>query len=105
MSFGWQLRALLNKNLIMIKRNKCVTCCELFYPIILMILVVLVRRAFKITEDIINFSDTQFITNNATAYVNLEDKIQLNPISNLTEIAKINNIPVDFQGIPLRYPL
>ncbi len=105
MSFGWQLRALLNKNLIMMKRNVCVTICELLYPLILMILVVLVRRAFKINEEIVNFSDATFLANNATAYVNLEDKIQLNPVTTRTEIRKVNNVTVDFQGFPLRYPL
>ncbi len=105
MSFGWQVRALLNKNLIMMKRNKCVTCCELLFPLILMILLVLLRRAFKINEQILNFSDTDFLSNNATAYVNLEDKIQTNLVSNLTEIQKINNVPVNYQGFPLRYPL
>lgn len=105
MSFGWQLRALINKNLIMMKRNKCVTVCELLYPLILMILVVLIRRAFKINEEIVAFSDSTFITNNATAYVNLENNIQINPFTNQTEIKRINNIPVNYQGFPLRTPL
>lgn len=105
MSFGWQLRALLNKNLIMMKRNKCVTVCELLFPLILMILIVLVRRAFKINEEIVNFSDKDFLANNATAYVNLEDMVQINPVTNQTEIRKINNVPVNYQGFPFRYPL
>jgi len=105
MSFGWQLRALLKKNIIMMKRNVCVTICELLYPLILMILLSLVRRAFKINEEIVNFSDVNFLANNSTAYVNLEDKIQINPVTNKTEIRTINNAKVNFQGFPLRYPL
>lgn len=105
MSLNWQLRALLNKNLIMMKRNKCVTVCELIFPLILMVLVILVRRAFKIKEEIINFTDDQFITNNSTAYVNLENRIQYNPLTNTTDIQKINNVSIAFNGFPLRYPL
>jgi len=105
MTFSWQLKALLNKNLIMMKRNKCVTCCELIFPLILMILIILVRRAFRIKDEIINFSDVDFITNNSTAYLNLENKIQINPLINSAEIQKINNVAVNYQGFPLRYPL
>lgn len=105
MSFGWQLRALINKNLIMMKRNICVTICELLYPLILMILIVLVRRAFKINEEIVSFSDSAFLANNSTAYINLEDKIQINPLTNKTEITKINNVPINYQGFTLRFPL
>jgi len=105
MSLNWQLRALLNKNLIMMKRNPCVTVCELVFPLILMILVILVRRAFNIKEETINFGDDQFITNNSTAYVNLENRIQYNPITNRTDIIKNNNVSINFNGFPLRYPL
>lgn len=103
MSFTWQLRALLNKNLIMMKRNICVTICELLFPLILMILLVLVRRAFKINEETILFSDN-FINRNTTAYINLEDKVvTLN--NNNTQIKTTNNITENFKGFPIRFPL
>jgi len=70
-----------------------------------MILIILVRRAFKIKEETINISDSEFIINNTTAYVNLEDKVVFNPITNTTDFLKINNVPIDFNGFPLRNPL
>jgi len=45
-----QLKALLKKNLILMKRSCCATTCEIIFPMILMILLVLIRRAVKIEE-------------------------------------------------------
>jgi hypothetical protein len=50
MSNTWQLGALMKKNWILMKRSCCTTCCEILFPIILMILMVLVRRAIKVEE-------------------------------------------------------
>jgi hypothetical protein len=70
-----------------------------------MIFIALIRRAFTIKESNINFTDEEFIKNNGTAYINLDDKVQLNKITNFTEIQKIGNSTLEYEGIPLRYPL
>ena len=44
----WKLRALMQKNLNIMKRNVCGTIAEVFFPIILMILVLVIRKAFKV---------------------------------------------------------
>ena len=41
----WKLRALMQKNLNIMKRNVCGTIAEVFFPIILMILVLVIRKA------------------------------------------------------------
>ena len=105
MSFSWQLKALMKKNFIMMRRNPCVACCEIFFPIILMIFIVLIRRAFTIKEYNLEYTDEEFIKNNGTAYVSLEDKVSLNTITKFTEISKVNDKKIDYEGIPLRYPL
>jgi hypothetical protein len=105
MSFCWQLKSLMKKNFIMMKRNPCVACCEIFFPLILMIFIALIRRAFTIKETNLNFTDEEFIKNNATAYINLDDKVQINKNTNSSEIQRVGNISLDYEGIPLRYPL
>ena len=45
-----QLKALVRKNLILMKRSCCSTVCEILFPMILMVLLILVRRAVKIDE-------------------------------------------------------
>lgn len=49
-----QLRALLRKNFILMKRNKCSTCCEIFFTIILMLFIVMIRKAVKPEEVILD---------------------------------------------------
>lgn len=104
MSFSWQLKALLNKQLIMMKRNICVTVLEIIFPLIMMLFIVAIRRAFKVTEETISYTDTQFINYNATAYTNLENKVEILS-SGIGRIQTVNNASVNYQGIPLRYPL
>ena len=95
----------MKKNFIMMKRNPCVACCEIFFPMILMIFIALIRRAFSINEENLIYTDEQFIEKNATAYVNLDDKVALNPITKVNAIKKNGNVTIDYEGIPLRYPL
>ena len=45
-----KLRGLIKKNLLILKRNKITTLCEIFFPIILMLLMYLVRDSFLILE-------------------------------------------------------
>ena len=95
----------MKKNFIMMKRNPCVACCEIFFPLILMIFIALIRMAFSITEENLNYTDEEFIKNNGTAYINLDDKVSYNTITQFTEIKKENNVQINYEGVPLRYPL
>ena len=45
-----KLRGLIKKNLLILKRNKVTTLCEIFFPIILMLLMYAVRDSFLILE-------------------------------------------------------
>jgi ATP-binding cassette subfamily A (ABC1) protein 3 len=67
MSNTWQLGALMKKNWILMKRSCCTTCCEILFPIILMILMVLVRRAIKVETYIEPTDMDSFLQSNSTA--------------------------------------
>ncbi len=73
MSGSWQLGALMKKNLILMKRSCCATTCEIVFPIILMILLVMVRRAIKIEEFGEPLIDSTFLNSNSTALINPGD--------------------------------
>ena len=45
-----KLKALIKKNLLVLKRNKLTTSCEIFFPILLMIIMLAIRKAFTIDE-------------------------------------------------------
>ena len=45
-----KLRALIKKNLLVLKRNKLSTICEILFPILLMIIMLAIRKAFTIDE-------------------------------------------------------
>ena len=47
-SYCWKLRALLKKNLILMKRNLFATLFEIFFPVILMVVIICLREAFPI---------------------------------------------------------
>ena len=47
-SFSWKLRSLLKKNLILMKRNIFSTLFEIFFPIILMVVIICLRKAFPV---------------------------------------------------------
>ena len=52
-SFGGtssKLKALIKKNLLVLKRNKVTTLCEILFPILLMALMLVIRKAFTIDE-------------------------------------------------------
>ena len=46
----WKLKALIKKNILEMKRNIFSTFCEIFFPIILMSLVLLLKSAFKVEK-------------------------------------------------------
>ena len=45
-----KLKALIKKNILVLKRNKGTTFCEIFFPIIIMIILLIIRKAFEIDE-------------------------------------------------------
>jgi hypothetical protein len=73
MSKTWQLGALMRKNLILMKRSCFATCCEFLFPIILMILLVVIRRAVKVETWIQPVDDVEFMNTNSTAIVDLTE--------------------------------
>ena len=73
MSQLWQLKALMKKNYILMKRSCCASICEIFFPIILMILISLVRRAITIKDYSFDGNELDFIKKNSTALVNFQD--------------------------------
>ena len=56
-SYCWKLRALLKKNLILMKRNIFSTIFEIFFPIILMVVIIGLRKAFPV--DIFTFDEEE----------------------------------------------
>jgi hypothetical protein len=81
MSKLWQLSALMRKNLILMKRSCCATICEILFPIILMLLLVMVRKAFKVVDyPLSSVSDADYITTNSTALITTEE-IAANPLT------------------------
>ena len=84
-----KLRALIKKNLLVLRRNKLTTICEIFFPIVLMILLYLVRNSFLIDE--YNYETEEqttenFIKKRSVAYIDYE-----NPEINITSYI-VNNI-------------
>ena len=60
-SYAWKLRALLKKNLILMKRNFISTLFEIFFPSIIIIVILILRKAFSV--DTHNFSEEGDIEN------------------------------------------
>ena len=77
MSKNWQLGALMKKNLILMKRSCCATSCEIFFPIILMMLMVTIRRAVKTEIYIQPTDEVDFMNTNSTAII---DNLELSKI-------------------------
>ena len=68
MSNIYHLKALLQKNLILMKRNIFLTICEIFSPMILMLLAYVLRRAFKIEYYLGENEDLEeYLLSNSTA--------------------------------------
>ena len=67
MSNIYHLKALLQKNLILMKRNIFVTILEIFSPMILTYLLYLLRKSFKVTYSVWNENLTnEFLVFNST---------------------------------------
>ena len=79
----FQLRALLVKSLLILKRNKCSTIAELIFPIFLMLILVLVRQAFQVEDKLFldeEKSDDNFFTNHSSYYV---DSSRISAVDNV----------------------
>ena len=71
-----KLRGLIKKNLLILKRNKLTTLCEILFPIILMLLMLVVRKQFLIEENdfIIDEKTTSnFISRRSLANVDMDN--------------------------------
>jgi len=68
MSNTLQLKALMKKNLILMKRNWCSSLCELLFPIILMLLLVWVRQQIKVDENKFNYTDEDYLRNESALF-------------------------------------
>ena len=71
-----KLKALIKKNLIVLKRNKGATICEIFFPILIMLILWYLRSAFEITS--YDYSDVEgnteeYITKRSIANVDITD--------------------------------
>ena len=78
-SYFWKLRALLKKNLILLKRNIISTIFEIFFPIIIVGVILALTKAFSI--DTYNFSDSegeleQYIADKSISSLNYANSIQ-----------------------------
>lgn len=98
MSASWQLGALINKNLILMKRSPVATLCEIFFPIILMILLVTLRKTIKITEYDDPILDRDYLKTNSTLLISLNELTVKDPLS-------IYEISPKWDGMTLRNPL
>ena len=79
----YKLKALIKKNLLVLRRNKGTTLCEIIFPILLMIIVYEIRKAFDINEydyDKNEVNTTNFINHRSFANVDF-----YNPDINTTD--------------------
>ena len=73
-SYAWKLRALLKKNLILMRRNFISTLFEIFFPSIIIIVILILRKAFSV--DTHDFSEEggieAFIKDKSMTSINYE---------------------------------
>ena len=69
-----KLKALIKKNFLVLKRNKGTTLCEILFPIALMIILLIIRKAFSIDEyefDELEKTTENFILQKSVANVDI----------------------------------
>jgi hypothetical protein len=96
MSQIWQLKALMKKNFILMKRSCCASICEIFFPVFLMLMISLIRRSIKKEELFLNETDEEFLRTNSSALVNFKEMKNM-------QISQNNNFL--WKGLSFRYPL
>lgn len=67
-----QLRALMTKNFILMRRNLCTSLCEVLFPIILMLLLALLRSYYRPEAMNITVNDTDFLVSNLHPFTALD---------------------------------
>ena len=110
MSNIYHLKALLQKNLILMKRNIFVTILEIFSPMILTYLLYLLRKSFKVTYSVWNENLTnEFLVFNSTTltYESILHEIFFRkPILNICGyyylVALIGNFPKEIKDFILK---
>ena len=81
-----KLKALIKKNLLVLKRNKGTTICEIIFPIALMLILLIIRKAFSIDKfefDDIEKTTENFIQTKSVANVDLSHP-DINSTDNIT---------------------
>ena len=95
-SFYWKLRALIKKNLILMKRNVLFTIFEIFCPVIIFAILVLLRKALKIHYS--TFKDKEGDTFNYTT------NYFISSITNITDRHEIKPKKATWLDFPLVHP-
>ena len=70
-SSSWKLRALMKKNLLIMRRNPCSTAFEILFPIALILLCYIIRQAFQLEKFYFKEEETDiptYITNTSVYY-------------------------------------
>ena len=118
-SSSWKLKALMKKNLLEMKRNIISTLCEIFFPIILMALLYLLKTVFDINNyqfdieegSLQNFTKRRSVFNlDKLPEINISTKIipdyngmSLHPAFNICSIFNSNHKPRNYiatVGVP-----
>ena len=89
-----KLKALIKKNILVLKRNKATTLCEIFFPIGLMLILLILRKVFTIDKydfDVEEQNTENFIRRRSVANVDL-----LHPDINSTD-----NITFSWNGMTI----
>ena len=89
-----KLKALIKKNILVLKRNKGTTLCEILFPIGLMIILLIIRKAFKIDE--FNFETEDITTENLIRQKSVANVDFTNPYIN-----SIDNITYSWYGLTI----
>ena len=94
-SYCWKLKSLLKKNLILMKRNFLSTLFEIFFPIILMAVIIGLRKAFPV--EIYTFSEEE---KDLTTYIQNKSITTKTPILTDTNYDSASNTWLGLTVIP-----
>ena len=90
----WKLKALINKNILEMKRNIISTLCEIFFPIILMLLLYWLKTIFEI--EVYNFNEEE---------KTIEEYIKKSSSTNLDNYPNLTDDSVSWNGMSFFSPL
>lgn len=100
MSQLWQLKALLKKNFILMKRSCIASLCEIFFPIILMLLISLVRRAINVKDYTFDGNEIEFLKSNSSALIDFNSLVKEGKLK-----LKGNQTEMLWNNLSFYYPL